>query len=68
MTYIRLRYLPRILPFAVYPATVVFNNRPAAGKGPPAHLTGEWIEFIRALNPGEKAFHHHREGGGWVST
>lgn len=68
MGYIRLKYLPRLLPFSVYPATVVFNNRSAAGKGPAARLTEDWIGFVRALNPGVKAFHTIiGKGRGWVN-
>ena len=56
MSYARLKYLPRSLSLSIYPATVVFNNRPAPGKGPEACLSQGWIDFIHALNPTEKAF------------
>jgi len=68
MSYIRLKYLPRRLELATYPATVVFNNRPRAGKGPAARLTAEWIDFIHALNPGDKAFNTITgKSRGWVN-
>jgi len=68
MSYIRLKYLPRKLLLRVYPATVVFNNRPAPGKGPSTRLTPEWLEFIRGLNPSLKAFHTIiGKSRGWVN-
>jgi hypothetical protein len=68
MPYARLKYLPRRLSQSIYPATVVFNNRPVPGKGPEARLSPGWIDFIHALNPAEKAFRAIiGKARGWVN-